>query len=270
MSLGVNRLLHHSNHNYVQQNKPLSMSGDEVRQTLYSSYNSKRKSDHVIRCAFVVILAILLLLIAVSGIFILLISNDCGFMYAQTTSHYVHLSSPDLNITANSYTSNSMFYSLTICQLTLIIFEVLIALMIIFFNQIGCDSMCGEISNTLSSYAHYQPISTSHTTKIHSHPNHKSKCSSVSLLKILFIVLISVSFILRLFIFSWAGLLWTTDKTQMSSISSQVDTKVSSSSTYLSGLIYATTLFESLLFILVLTTNTNFSNSTTRANLTSR
>lgn len=210
---------------------------------------SKRQPPpvHLIHCTLVVILAILLLLIAVSGILILIITNEgCS----QWTSKNLR---PNL-------------YSLAIYQLVVIIFEALTALVIVFFDEIGCDSI-GRGSATNQGFhksltTDYHPVSTGQqpTTGYYSR-----SCNTFCTLKLAFIILTSISFVLRIFII-WSGQ-WSSNET----IASSGSIPVLNSGSYISGLIYATTLFESMLIILILTTNTfNTINNTTRMDYTSR
>ena len=93
-------------------------------------------ADRMIRCTLIIILAILLLLIAVSGLFMLLISsvpND--FTFPINIDNNDDHSTNDESI-ESSNSSSGFYYSLTIFQLSLIITEVIIALSIIFIIEI--------------------------------------------------------------------------------------------------------------------------------------
>lgn len=152
---------------------------------------------------FSCVLSILLLVISVSGFFILLITNDCNIFYPYTQ---VPFNPPQLAnvIPQQGHLSPSnnaaFFYNSTLCQLTLILGEVLIALVIIFNNEVYYKGPGRDSSNRLD----YHPLpGTSRTVKGANLANSHDKCSYMFLLKLIFIFLISISFFLRLVTSAW-------------------------------------------------------------------
>jgi len=222
----------------------------------------------MIRGTFVVILAILLLVISVSGFFVLLISNDCNifYPYAQSTFRWdsaegVHNHKPFTEL------NDSLFYTSTLCQLTLILFEVMVALVIIFNNEIGCpaDHLTGVNYNLIPS-----------DTIQHVHPNldptnYARRCRLIFALKLIFILLITISFLLRLVTSTWSSVLFSDSNgpfSYMSTLSSShstsyvtkmIDAVITGASNF-SGIIYVTSIIEVLLFVLVLSASTRLSS----------
>lgn len=152
---------------------------------------------------FSCVLSILLLVISVSGFFILLISNDCNIFYPYSQVPF-NPPQPANFVPPQGHLSPShnaaFFYNSTLCQLTLILGEVLIALVIIFNNEVYYKGRGRDSSNRLD----YHPLpGTSSTVKGANLANSHGKCSYIFLLKLIFIFLISISFFLRLVTSAW-------------------------------------------------------------------
>lgn len=232
----------------------------------------------MIRCTFVVILAILLLIISVSGFFILLISNDCNifYPYAQSTfqlSQWDSMARPTESVhspTPFTALNDSFFYTSTLCQLTLILFEVMIALVIIFNNEIGGDIDFTSMVSP-SSYNLVPSTSVPSNSPNLSPLKYARKCRLIFALKLIFILLISASFLLRLVTSTWSSILFLnpsrsfaypstlSSSPSTSYVTKLIDAVITGASNF-SGIIYVTSIIEVLLFVLVLSASTRLSS----------
>ena len=238
----------------------------------------------MIRCTFVVVLAILLLIISVSGFFILFISNDCNIFYPyaqsslKSTPYYLvsinsKISNQDASITPNDY---SFFYTSTLCQLTLILFEVMVALVIIFNNEVAYNTGLNNYNSLVPFTTRYNHNSNyyyiSHYTALY-----VRKCQQIFSLKLIFILLISISFLLRLITSTWNSKAFVVSDNQSLSYSSSpssssliyspssyivkiIDTIIMGTSNF-SGIIYITSIIEVLLLVLVFSASTRISST---------
>ena len=247
------------------------------------SINATSTNNNMIKGTFVVVLSILLLIISVSGFFVLLIgnSNDCNIFYptfAQSAFHSSHShhhqhSEQQSNEISSLSASNdsSFFYTSTLCQLTLILAEVLISLVIIFNNEIGCNHDHSVRFNSRSINNEYNLVpSTSKgatsTNVKYTHAN-GDKCRFIFSLKLIFIFLVSISFLLRLVTSTWSSILSlaaanhahlsnpTSISSSTSFVAKVIDTVITGASNF-SGIIYVTSIIEVLLFVFVLSSST--------------
>ncbi|KAJ6225550.1 hypothetical protein RDWZM_004095 [Blomia tropicalis] len=156
---------------------------------------------------------------------------------------------------SNQKWTNDFFYRSTLCQLILIFLEVVVSLVIIFYNEIGHDNRSNN-GYRLVQLIPYQNRNGTILSKF------TSKCQTLFTLKFLFIILISISFLLRI-VTSTLRNVWTLysndEHDQIFPLStayiSNLINSLLAGTWNISAINYTTSIIEFLLFILVLSTS---------------
>lgn len=195
----------------------------------------------MIRGTFAVVLAIILLIISVSGFFILLVSDCNNIFYHQR---------PEF-----SSESNTFIQHLTLCQLALLVAEVVCSLVIIFSNYEQSVPVDYKIVPSTSSSKGKRSLALSS-------PNYQTnKCNFMFSLKLTFIFLVSFSFLLRLVTSTWSSLVSLAPPNQLSTLT-YLSSAVIAGAFNFSGIIYVTSILEVLLFFTVISTSSQISSAT--------
>ena len=211
----------------------------------------------MLRGTFVIVFAILLLIISVSGFFFMIISNDCNIFYSNIYSNHLETKYySNRHERSNQKWTNDFFYRSTLCQLILIFLEVVVSLVIIFYNEIGHDNNRSNNGYRLVQLIPYQNRNGTILSKF------TSKCQTLFTLKFLFIILISISFLLRI-VTSTLRNVWTLysndEHDQIFPLStayiSNLINSLLAGTWNISAINYTTSIIEFLLFILVLSTS---------------
>lgn len=219
--------------------------------TIYTSPQRSRfterrfsnENGNMIRGTFAVVLAIILLIISVSGFFILLVS-DCNNIF--------YLTPVQQRLTEFSTENNSFIYQITLCQLTLIIAEVVCSLVIIFSNSNQAVPVNYNIVPSTS-----RDFKTREVALVNCRAN---KCSYIFSLKLTFTFLVFLSFCLRLVTSTWSSLVALAPPNHLPTLA-YLSSAVITGATNFSGIIYMTSILEVLLFFTVISTSTQTSST---------
>lgn len=202
------------------------------------------ENGNMIRGTIAVVLAIILLIISVSGFFILLVSDSNNIFFP--TIHSTFQLRPEF-----SSESNTFIQHITLCQLALLVAEVICSLVIIFSNY--------EYSNP-ANYNIVPITSRREVKKFSSSPNcQTNKCNFMFSLKLTFIFLMSFSFLLRLITSTWSSLISIAPPNQLPTLAYLSSALIAGASNF-SGIIYVTSILEVLLFFTVISTSSQISS----------
>lgn len=266
----------------MHEQSPCSSSSPAIHSHPVGLVQCPTSQQQVLRSTFVIVLSILLLIISVSGFFVLIISNDSNLMHPHHQQR-----ADDPSTSAYLDPGNFIFYASTLFQLALIIVEVAFALVIVFLSESQHEIDSGtKRSNSapissVNAVNYYQVPSTSRDAdrflacnllSQHEQPKplvlsraYTNKNRLILALKIIFVLLVCVSFVARFVSSSWGSIFWSSvysyqdsgggsGESRGTNVVSLVQTLVTGNS-YFNGVIYATTLFEMLMFLLVLTSS---------------
>lgn len=220
--------------------------------TIYTSPQRSRVADrrfsnengNMICGTLAVVLAIILLIISVSGFFILLVS-DCDNIF--------YLTHVQQRLTGFSSENNNFIYQVTLCQLTLIVAEVVCSLVIIFSNNEHAVPVdYNVVPSTSTEYKRTNIVSVNCRT---------NKCSFIFSLKLIFSILVSLSFCLRLVTSTWSSLVALAPPNHLPTLAYLSSAVITGASNF-SGIIYMTSILEVLLFFTVISTSTRIASST--------
>lgn len=219
--------------------------------TIYTSPQRSRLAErrfsnenaNMIRSTLAIVIAIILLIISVSGFFILLVS-DCNNIFYLT--HVQQRFSNDF-----SSENNSFIYQITLCQLTLIVAEVVCSFIIIFSNQ---------EHSVATDYNIVPSTSRDKGTALAPGNSRANKCSFIFSLKLTLSFLVSLSFCLRLVTSTWSSLVALAPPNHLPTLAYLSSAVITGASNF-SGIIYMTSILEVLLFFTVISTSTRISST---------